>query len=123
MVAEEYVPDRGDIVWLNFTPQAGHEQAGRRPVFVVSTKEFNELSRLAVFCPITSKSKGYPFEVALPTSGLIEGAVLVDHIKSLDWTARGIQFIMIAKPRTTAEVLGKLGALVFPTPSLRDAVA
>ena len=113
MVADEYVPDRGDIVWLNFSPQAGHEQAGRRPAFVVSAKEFNESNRLAIFCPITSKSKINPFEVVLPASGPITGTVLVDHIKSLDWRARLARFVMRAKPRTLTDVLGKLGALLF----------
>ena len=120
MVGHEYVPDRGDIVWLDFTPQVEHEQAGRRPAFVISTREYSERSRLSVFRPITSTPKGLPFEVLLPPTGSISGAVLVDHIKSLDWRARHVRFVTNAKPRTLAEVFGKLGALVFPTPSLRD---
>ena len=121
MVEEEYVPDRGDILWLNFTPQLRHEQGGRRPAFVISPREFNEPSRLAIFCPITSNVKGHPFEVALPTSQSINGAVLVDHIKSLDWNARGVQFAMKSRPTTLAEVLGKLSALILPSSSIRGA--
>ena len=123
MVGDEYVPDRGDFVWLDFTPQVGHEQADRRPAFVISTREFNERSGLGIFCPITSKSTGFPFEVVLPPTGSITGAVLIDHIKSLDWQARHVRFATTAKPRTLTEVFGKLGALILPTPSLRDAVA
>lgn len=122
MVEGEYVPDRGDIVWLDFTPQVGHEQAGRRPAFVISTREFSERSRIGIFCPITSRPKGFPFEVALPPSGSITGVILVDHIKSLDWQARHARFVTTAKPRTLTDVFGKLSALIFPSPSLRDAV-
>jgi len=82
-----YVPERGEIVWLEFDPQAGHEQAGRRPALVISPKDYNAKVGLALVCPITSKIKGYPFEVVLPP-GLITGAVLSDQVSSLDWRVR-----------------------------------
>ena len=65
MVTDNYIPDRGDIVWLNFTPQTGHEQQGKRPAVVISPQSYNSKARLALFCPITKKQKGYPFEVKI----------------------------------------------------------
>ena len=87
-MSRTYVPGRGDIVWLDFNPQAGHEQAGRRPALVLSPSSYNERTGLALFCPVTTAVKGYPFEVHLPQGGNITGVVLSDHIKSLDWRAR-----------------------------------
>ena len=84
MVTEGYVPGRGDIVWMSFTPQAGHEQAGHRPALVVSPRNYNAATNLGLFCPITSQIKGYPFEVELPADGAVVGAVLADQIKSLE---------------------------------------
>ena len=84
MVEAPYVPDRGHIVWLAFSPQAGHEQARHRPALVLSRRSYNEKSSLALFCPITSRIKGYPFEVLLPAEGAVSGAVLSDQIRS--WT-------------------------------------
>ena len=115
MVSSNYVPDRGDMVWLEFTPQAGHEQAGRRPALVLSQQNYNERSSLALFCPITSRVRGYPFEVLLPASGSIKGVVLADQIRSQDWRARHARFAVRAAPQTMAEVEGKLGALLFPS--------
>ncbi len=112
MVTDLHMPDRGDLVWLNFTPHAGHEQAGHRPALVVSPKEYNSKSSLALLCPVTSATRGYPFEVALPTSGPISGVVLADQIRSLDWRARGLRFAAKAPPRVVAEVLGKVSTLV-----------
>jgi len=83
-----YIPDRGDIVWLEFNPQAGHEQAGLRPALVISPAAYNSLVGLALMCPITSKIKGYPFEVLIPKKFKINGAILADQIKSLDWRTR-----------------------------------
>jgi mRNA interferase MazF len=109
-----YVPERGNLVWLNFDPQAGHEQAGRRPALVISPKPYNAKVGLAIFCPITSQVKGYPFEVVV-TGGTIRGAVLADQVKSLDWRARNTAFVEQAPEPVVAEVLGKLAALVrFP---------
>ncbi len=87
-----YAPKKGDIVWLNFTPQAGHEQMGRRPVLVLSPLDYNSKTNLAIFCLITSKEKGYPFEVQIKGKK-IKGSVLSDQIKSLDWTVRDAEFI------------------------------
>ncbi|MFC7442482.1 endoribonuclease MazF [Laceyella putida] len=83
-----HVPDRGDLVYVSFDPQAGHEQAGRRPAIVLSPKAFNAVTKFAVVCPITSREKGYPFEVKLPNDLPIEGVILTDQVKSLDWQAR-----------------------------------
>ena len=85
MVARGYVPEAGDLIWLNFTPQAGHEQAGRRPGLVLSPAIYNDRASLAVVCPVTSQAKGYPFEVPLPKGLRLSGVVLADHLKSLDW--------------------------------------
>jgi mRNA interferase MazF len=83
-----YIPARGDIIWLTFNPQAGHEQAGRRPALVLSPSEYNEKVWLAILCPITSQIKGYPFEVEIPDGLPVTGVVLADQGKSLDWKAR-----------------------------------
>jgi mRNA interferase MazF len=82
------VPDRGDVVWLEFNPQAGSEQAERRPALVISPRSYNRKVGLALVCPITSRVKGYPFEVELPEGIEVKGAILCDQIKSLDWRAR-----------------------------------
>ncbi|MEK5085216.1 type II toxin-antitoxin system PemK/MazF family toxin [Bacillus subtilis] len=85
--------ERGDLVYLNFNPQAGHEQAGRRPAIVLSPKNFNQTTGFAVVCPITNQQKGYPFEVALPDGLAIQGVILTDQVKSLDWRARRFQVV------------------------------
>lgn len=85
---ETRVPARGDVVWLEFNPQAGSAQAGRRPALVISPESYNRKVGLALVCPITARVKGYPFEVELPSGFKVEGAVLCDQIKSLDWRAR-----------------------------------
>ncbi len=105
-------PDRGDFVWTSFDPQAGHEQAGHRPAIVLSPLAYNEKVGLALICPVTSRTKGYPFEVPLPTGLPIHGTVLADQVKSLDWKARGIQPAGKAPPVVVAEVLGKLATLL-----------
>ncbi len=93
MVDEHYVPSRGDIVWLDFDPQSGYEQKGRRPAITISPKEYNEKVGLGLFCPITSKIKRYPFEVELRSEIKTKGVVLADQIKSLDWRYRNAKFI------------------------------
>lgn len=90
-----YIPDRGDIVWLAFDLQAGHEQTGRRPAIVVSPAAYNRKVGLALFCPITTRKHGYPFEVALPESTAMIGVVLSDQIRDLDWKARRAEFVYI----------------------------
>ena len=107
-----YAPDRGDLVWVEFNPQAGHEQAGRRPALVISPGAYNRRVGLALFCPVTSQVKGYPFEVALPPGLPVGGVVLSDQVKSLDWRARRVKRIAKASPAVTDEVLGKLATLV-----------
>lgn len=113
MVRRTYVPDRGDAVWLQFNPQAGHEQAGRRPALVLSPAAYNGKVGLAVLCPITSQSKGYPFEVVISTSKLT-GVVLSDQVKSLDWRVRQAELIERVPDAVVQEVLAKLSSLVFP---------
>ena len=106
------MPQRGDVVWLQFAPQAGHEQAGRRPALVISPASYNGRVGLALFCPITSHIKGYPFEVELDSPGEAEGVVLSDQVKSLDWRAGGADRIEAVEPQVTEEVLQKLGTLL-----------
>ena len=101
-----YVPDRGDIVWINFTPQAGHEQRGKRPALILSPKIYNEKTSLYICLPITSKIKGYPFEVALPSKLEVQGVILSDQIKNLDFTAREITFVCKA-PSSVVEMVQK----------------
>ena len=112
-MARRYIPARGDAIWLTFTPQAGHEQAGRRPALVLSPASYNGKVGLAILCPITSQVKGYPFEVAPPAGSRISGVVLADQVKSLDWRVRQAKFICKLPRETTVEVLEKLGALLF----------
>ncbi len=110
MVAR-YVPDAGDIVWLDFDPQAGREQAKRRPALVLTDQNYNRLSGLAVVCPLTSKRKPYPF--ALPAVvDQVEGAVLVDHLKSMDWKARAIAFHSKAEPALLSRVRAYIAVLL-----------
>jgi mRNA interferase MazF len=112
MVTKHYIPDRGDIVWLNFDPQSGHEQKGKRPAIVISPKEYNEKVGLGLFCPITSKIKNYPFEVKIETDK-INGVVLSDQIKSFDWKTREIKFITKDAPEKIEEIINKLSVLIF----------
>ena len=106
-----YIPERGDAVWLLFDPLAGHEQAGRRPAVVISPKAYNAKSSLCLVCPITSKMKGYPFEVPLPSKLPIQGVILSDQIKSLDWRAREAEFICSVPSATIEEVTARLKPL------------
>ncbi len=112
MVKREFVPDRGDAIWITFNPQAGHEQAGRRPAVVLSPAAYNGKVGLAILCPITSKVKGYPFEVPLPDGLPIGGTALSDQVKSLDWRVRNAELICQLPPDTLDEILQKLGALL-----------
>ena len=112
MVETGYVPDRGHVVWLAFSPQAGHEQAGHRPALVLSPQSYNDRTGLALFCPITSRVKGHPFEVALPPENDVTGVVLSDQIRSLDWRARRARFATTAPPQVVSEVREKLAVLL-----------
>ncbi len=107
-----YVPQRGDVVLLQFNPQAGHEQAGHRPALVLSPRNYNEKVGLALFCPVTNKIKGYPFEVVLPKGLKAKGAVLSDQVKSLDWKSRKAKRICTLPQKTTNEVLEKISLLL-----------
>jgi mRNA interferase MazF len=111
MVKKLYFPERGDIVWLDFTPQTGLEQKGRRPAIVISPLDYNKKVGLGIFCPITSKEKGYPFEVKIKNK-VIDGVVLSDQIKSLDWGERNIEFIIKSRNEEIDEVVEKLKVLI-----------
>lgn len=106
------VPDKGDIVWLSFNPQTGHEQSGRRPALVISPQEYNGKTDLAIFCPITSQVKGYPFEVKIPDNLEISGVILSDQIKSLDWKTRKAEFICKLPKDAFIDTLNKINALL-----------
>ena len=107
-----YCPQRGDVVWLSFSPQAGHEQSGHRPALVLSPREYNQKVGLALFCPITSQEKGYPFEVAIPAQLPISGVILSDQIKSLDWKSRHAAFCVKLPSTALEEVAAKVRALL-----------
>ncbi|HSL83693.1 MAG TPA: endoribonuclease MazF [Thermoanaerobaculia bacterium] len=111
-MAGVYVPARGDLVWLQFDPQAGHEQRGHRPALVVSPQAYNAKVGLALLCPVTSRAKGYPFEVPLPEQGEIQGVVLADQVKSLDWRVREASRIEAAPASVLAEVLARIHTLL-----------
>jgi mRNA interferase MazF len=107
-----YIPDSGDIVWITFNPQAGHQQAGRRPALVLSPAAYNGKVGLAILCPITSQVKGYPFEVLIPDGLEVSGAILSDQVKSLDWKARKAEFGCKLPSNTYNEVVQKLSTLI-----------
>jgi mRNA interferase MazF len=107
-----YTPDRGDLVWLSFDPQLGHEQAGRRPALVLSPQRYNGPVGLALCCPITRQVKGYPFEVALPDGLAVRGVILADHLRSLDWRRRDATFIARLPESHLAEVIDRIDALL-----------
>ena len=109
-----YTPEQGDVIWVDFIPQAGREQAGRRPALILSPVAYNQKIGLAVFCPITTQQKGYPFEVLLPESLKVQGVVLADHVKSMDWRARKAVFLDRAPREIVREVLLKLNSLLRP---------
>ena len=108
-----YVPQQGDVVWLTLNPQAGHEQAGRRPAVVLSPRTYNSKTGLAIFCPVTTQVKGYPFEVLLPEALPVTGAILSDQVKNLDWRARNAELICPLPDEVINEVLEKLGTLLI----------
>ena len=110
-MVKQYIPERGDIVWLDFTPQAGHEQRGRRPALVLSHTAYNAKVGLAIFCPITSIEKGYPFEIKISTKK-IKGCVLADQIKSLDWKIRNVEFVEKIATETLEKVLEKFKLII-----------
>ena len=112
MVKKQYIPERGDIVWLNFNPQSGHEQRGKRPAVVLSPGDYNAKTGLGLFCPITSKIKNYPFEVKIE-SQKITGVALSDQIKSLDWKTRDIELISKGSSEMVEEIVQKVSVLLY----------
>ena len=111
-MTRSYVPNTGDLIWLTFDPQAGREQAGRRPALVLSPAVYNEKTDLALVCPISSRVKGYPFEVSLPAGLAISGVVLSDHLKSLDWKQRKAELAAHVPAEVLSEVLARLAPLL-----------
>ena len=107
-----YCPKRGDVVWISFNPQAGHEQAGHRPALVLSPQSYNRKVGLVILCPLTNQIKGYPFEVRVPEGLKASGAVLSDQVKSMDWRARGASLLCRVPEETVREVLNKVGTLI-----------
>ena len=105
-------PERGGLDWLEFSPQAGHEQAGRRPALVVSPASYNSRSGLALVCPVTTKSKGYPFDVQLPEGLPVWGVIQSDQLRSLDWKERKASFIARVSEDTLQSVLDKIRPLL-----------
>jgi mRNA interferase MazF len=112
LVTRSYIPNTGDLIWLTFDPQAGREQAGRRPALVLSPAAYNEKTNLALVCPISTRVKGYPFEVPLPEGLPISGVVLSDHLKSLDWKQRKAEFVARAPAEVVSDVLARLAPLL-----------
>jgi len=107
-----YVPRRGDAVWITLIPQAGHEQSGRRPAVVLSPEAYNGIVGLALFCPVTSQVKGYPWEVRIPEGFAVSGVVLADQVRSLDWRSRSAGLICSLPESIVIDILGKLGTLL-----------
>lgn len=112
MMAKKYVPERGDIIWISLNPQAGHEQAGRRPVLVLSPSPYNKKVGLAIICPITNQIKGYPFEVVIPDGLEVKGAILSDQVKCLDWKVRKAEFKCKLSSDLIKQALKKLHTLI-----------
>ena len=108
-----YVPERGDVVWMMFGPQAGHEQSGRRPGVVMSSSIYNGKTGMALCCPITSHVKGYPFEVLVPTGLKTSGAILADHIRNIDWKMRRAEYLCKLPDKALEEVTGKILSLLI----------
>jgi mRNA interferase MazF len=108
----DYVPRRGDIVWITLNPQAGHEQAGRRPTLILTPEAYNSKAGLAILCPITYQVKGYPFEVKIPETLPIKGVILSDQIKSLDWRIRNAEFVCQLPESVFIDVMQKLQILL-----------
>jgi mRNA interferase MazF len=107
-----YIPDATDLIWLSFSPQAGREQAGRRPALVLSPRSYNGRTGLCLVCPVTQQVKGYPFEVPLPDTLPVQGVILSDHLKSADWQARQADFIAIVPADVLDQVRAKLKPLI-----------
>jgi mRNA interferase MazF len=109
---EDFVPDVGDLVWFSFSPQAGREQAGRRPALVLSPRSYNAKTNLCLVCPVTAQAKGYPFEVELPETMPVRGVVLSDRVKSADWHSRNAELIGTVTEEVMAQVRAKIKPLM-----------
>src|SRR6266700_730133 len=107
-------PDRGDVVWIDMDPQAGHEQRGRRPALVLSPSAYNRKVGLAILCPLTTQIKGYPFVVVLPIGLKAEWAILADQVKSLDWRVRRAELLCRVPPEIMQEVFARLAPVLHP---------
>ena len=111
-MASNFIPHRGDVVWIDMQPQVGHEQSGRRPAIVLSPKSYNGKVGLALLCPITNQIKGYPFEVIIPSGLKVAGVVLSDQVKSLDWKIRSAEFCDKVPEAVVLEIIKKLETLL-----------
>ena len=107
------VPGRGDVVWINFNPQSGHEQAGRRPALVLSPRIYNERAGLAIVCPITNRKKGYPFEVDIPYGYSVTGVILSDQVKNVDWQSRNATVVGRLPTEIISKTLEMLDILLY----------
>jgi mRNA interferase MazF len=107
-----YTPERGDVVWISFDPQIGHEQAGRRPALIISPASYNRTLGLAVLCPITNQAKGFAFEVHIPAGLAVTGVILTDQVKNLDWRARQAVFFCKLPADTVDDARAKIRKLV-----------
>lgn len=116
MVKSRYIPDRGHLVWLDFIPQAGHEQRGRRPVVVLSPASYNKFG-LSICCPVTSQVKDYPFELAIPDGSPVSGVVLCDQVKNVDWKSRNCEFAGRMPPSFLGAVVERILTLIDPSRS------
>ncbi len=115
MVGSTNVPLRGDVVWIDFNPQAGHEQAGRRPTIVLTTKDFNDKTSLVVLCPITwssTREQRNPFAITIPEGLDVDGVILTDQIRTMDWRVRGTEYICSLPTETVDAVLQRIGVLL-----------
>jgi mRNA interferase MazF len=112
----DYIPRRGDIVWVSLNPQAGHKQAGRRPALVLTPEAYNQKVGLAILCPITNQIKGYPFEVVIPPELPVQGAILSDQVKSLDWRIRNTEYACQLPETYLSQVLQKIQTLLMLSP-------
>jgi mRNA interferase MazF len=111
VVTRTYVPDAGDVIWLTFDPQAGREQRGRRPAVVLSPRIYNDRAQLALVCPVTSRKKGYPFEVPLPDDAPVAGVVLADQVKSVGWRERRAERAGSLAPPLLEEIRARIRPL------------
>ena len=108
----DYCPDAGDLVWIDLNPTVGHEQSGHRPVIVLTPRQYNAPSGLCIICPITSRARGYPFEVAIPQGHVISGIILVDQVRNVSWEKRYVKMVSVAPAELLNEVRERLAALL-----------